>query len=221
MRYFEYDHSRSHLVAQRILSADWRGWPVTDCYAAYNLIPGRHHRCWSHLLRDLHDLQQAHAAHAQVVLWVMDVRQLYADAHTWLVAHPAPARAERRTEYADLFTRACRLDEQYALTYDHLCCTLAKRVLRDQDELFQFVLVPGLPADNNLAGRSIRPLVTPALAVTGASVMRKISGGSRSAEGAKTRLTLASSLHTWADRNLNPFVECLRALQHPIAAASP
>ena len=50
VRYFEYDHSRSHLVAQRILSADWRGWLVTDFYAAYNLIPGRHQRCWSHLL---------------------------------------------------------------------------------------------------------------------------------------------------------------------------
>jgi hypothetical protein len=52
VRYFEYDHSRSHLVAQRILGADWRGWLVTDFYAAYNLIPGRHQRCWPHLLRD-------------------------------------------------------------------------------------------------------------------------------------------------------------------------
>ena len=70
VRYFEYDHSRSHLVAQRILGADWRGWLVTDFYAAYNLIPGRHQRCWSHLLRDLHDLNQAQAANAEVVLWV-------------------------------------------------------------------------------------------------------------------------------------------------------
>ena len=110
-------------------------------------------------------------------------------------AHPTPTLAERRTEYADLFTQVCRLGEKYALTYDHPCCTLAKRVLRHQDELFQFVLVPGLPADNNLAERSIRPLV----------IMRKISGGSRSAEGTATRLTLASLLHTWAARNLNPF----------------
>jgi len=211
VRYFEYDHSRSHLVAQRILSADWRGWLVTDFYAAYNLIPGRHQRCWSHLLRDLHDLTQEQAAHVEVALWVADVRKLYDDAHTWLAAHPAPTLAERRTEYADLFTRACRLGEQYALTYAHPCCTLAKRLLRHQDELFQFVLAPDLPADNNLAERSIRPLV----------IMRKISGGSRSAEGTKTRLALASLFHTWAARNLNPFVECLNALQTPIATASP
>jgi transposase len=211
VRYFEYDHSRSHLVAQRILGADWRGWLVTDFYAAYNLIPGHHQRCWSHLLRDLHDLKQAPTANPEVVQWVTDVRKLYDAAHTWLVAHPAPTLAERRTEYNDLFTQACRLGEQYALTYDHPCCTLAKRMLRHQDELFQFVLVPGLPADNNLAERSIRPLV----------IMRKISGGSRSSEGTKTRLTLASMFHTWAARHLNPFVECLTALQTPVATASP
>ena len=51
--------------------------------------------------------------------------------------------------------------------------------------------------------------------------MRKISGSSRSEEGTQTRLTLASLLGTWAARNLNPFVECLAALQQPTAAASP
>ena len=211
VRYFEFARSRSHLVPQRILGGKWRGWLVTDFYAAYNLIPGRHQRCWVHLLRDLHDLNQAQEAHPEVAPWVLDVRKLYDEAHTWLAAHPAPTVAERCTEYTDLFTRACGLGEQYARTYDHPCCTLAKRLLSYQDELFQFVLVPGLPADNNLAERSIRPLV----------IMRKISGGSRSAEGTKTRLTLASLLHTWAARNLNPFIECLTALQQPVATAPP
>lgn len=211
VRYFEFAHSRGHLIAQRILGAHWRGWLVTDFYAAYNLIPGRHQRCWVHLLRDLHDLRLAQAANPAVSQWATDVRQLYDDAQAWLAAHPTPTLAERRTEYADLFTRACRLGAQYALTYDHPCCALAKRLLRHQDELFQFVLVPGLPADNNLAERSIRPLV----------IMRKISGGSRSVEGTKTRLTLASLLQTWAARNLNPFAECLAALQHPTASAPP
>jgi hypothetical protein len=43
------------------------------------------------------------------------------------------------------------LGEQNALAHEHPCCTVAKRVLHHQDELFQFVLAPGLPADNNLA----------------------------------------------------------------------
>ncbi|MHB8597868.1 MAG: IS66 family transposase [Ktedonobacteraceae bacterium] len=45
--------------------------------------------------------------------------------------------------------------------------TLCERVERFLPELFVFVAVPGVPAHNNLAERSIRPLV----------VARKISGG--------------------------------------------
>ena len=71
-----------------------------------------------------------------------------------------------------------------------LAKALAKCLLRHEEELFQFVLVEGLSADNNLAERSIRPLV----------VIRKISAGSRSAEGGKTRMALASLFETWQAR---------------------
>ncbi len=83
--------------------------------------------------------------------------------------------------------------------------------MRHQDELFQFVLVSNLPADNNLAERSLRPLV----------VLQKVSGGSRSEEGTKTRLTLASLFSTWAARGQNPFLMCLTALRLPPATAPP
>jgi transposase len=74
--------------------------------------------------------------------------------------------------------------------------------------LTQFVLVAGLSADNNQAERRIRPLV----------VIRKISGGSRSPEGTKTRMVLASLFETWQARGLNPFDECLRPLSQAAAA---
>jgi transposase len=82
---------------------------------------------------------------------------------------------------------------------------LAKRLLLHLDALFQFVLVPGVSADNNLAERSVRPLV----------VMRKVSGGSQSPKGSQTRMTLASLFGTWRAKGLNPFQECLSLLsQH-------
>jgi FtsZ-binding cell division protein ZapB len=210
VRYFEFDFSRSHLVAQRILG-DFRGWLVTDFYAAYNLVRGRHQRCWSHLLRDLHTLKEEQAEQAEVLAWASALRALYDEAQAWLATHPPPTWMEREVLYTDLVRRLCRLGEQYAFTSTHPCYALAKRVLRHQDELFQFVLMPGLPADNNLAERSLRPLV----------VMRKISGGTRSPAGTRTRLTLASVFHTWAARHLNPFLECLAALQHLTATAPP
>ena len=53
-----------------------------------------------------------------------------------------------------------------------------------------------------MAERSIGSLV----------VIRKISGGSRSAEGTKTRMALANLFETWQARGLNPFDECLKPL---------
>jgi len=85
---------------------------------------------------------------------------------------------------------------------DHPCHALAQRLMRHQDELFQFVVRDGVSADNNLAERAIRPLV----------VIRKVSGGTRSDKGTKTRLGLASLFGTWHVRGANPFVECFRLL---------
>jgi len=214
VRYYEYSPSRSHHVAQRLLGAHFRGVLVSDFYAAYNLIPGRHQRCWAHLLADLHALKETHTERPEVLEWAQAVRQLYDEAQGWLAAQATPTLAERQQMYGSLHQRACELGQRHARDATHPCGTLAKRLLRHQDELFPFVLLPGLPADNNLAERSLRPLV----------IMRKISGGTRSPAGSQTRLTLASLFATWQARQLNPLLECLAALQHlaPTAqAASP
>lgn len=211
VRYYEYAASRGHQVAQRLLGERFRGVLVSDFYAAYNLLPGYHQRCWVHLLRDLHALQDEQAARDDVLQWAQQVRQLYADGQAWLAAHPAPSDAARAQQYQALHQRNVHLGQQHARDPAHPCGALAKRLLRHQDELFLFVRLPAVPADNNLAERSLRPLV----------IARKISGGTRSDAGSQTRLTLTSLLQTWAARNLNPFEECLAALQHPSATAPP
>jgi transposase len=75
VRYYEYATSRSHEVAERLLGERFRGVLVTDFYSAYNLIPGRHQRCWTHLLRDLHELKEEHAARDDLIQWAQQVRQ--------------------------------------------------------------------------------------------------------------------------------------------------
>jgi hypothetical protein len=89
----------------------------------------------------------------------------------------------------------------------HPCHALCKRLLRHQDELFQFVLVPGLASDNNLAERSVRPVV----------VTRKVSGGTQSPRGSTTRMALSSLFGTWQAKGLglNPFDQCLALLTQP------
>jgi len=211
IRYFEYNRSRGHLVPQHILGLAFRGWLVSDFYSAYNLLRGQHQRCWVHMLRDLHTLKEEHPEQADVVEWATAVRAVYEGAQAWLREQVQPTSEERRATYARVYERICALGQQYAQTDHHPCRVLARRLLRHQEELFQFVLVPDLPADNNLAERALRPLV----------IARKISGGTRSPAGTQTRLTLASVFGTWAARHLNPFRECLAALCRPTANAPP
>jgi hypothetical protein len=209
-RLYEYDHSRAGAVAKRILGHSFKGTLVTDFYAAYNDLPCEHQRCWVHLLRDLHELKEDHKDDEQVLSWAERVRQLYDQAQDALQGKGRwgrwpPTQQQREMLYIELVEGVAQLTGRYANAKEHgthPCHTLSKRLMLHQDSLFQFVLQEGLSADNNLAERSIRPVV----------VMRKVSGGSQSERGSRTRMILASLFGTWRAKGLNPFSECLALL---------
>jgi cell division protein FtsB len=211
IRYYEFDPSRSHEVVSRVLDDKFHGHLVSDFYAAYNDYGCRKQRCWTHFLRDLHELKAKHADKPEVVKWAQDVRALYDEAQEWLGKAANPSREQREAKYVSLVGRAHQLGMKHSPDKGHSCWALAKRILRHEDELFQFVLVEGLSASNNLAERSIRPLV----------VVRKISGGSRSPSGTKPRMALASLFGTWTARGLNPFAQCLVLLTQQSAPSPP
>ena len=212
-RYYEYDRSRAGAVARRILGAQFKGTLVTDFYAAYNDFPGEHQRCWVHLLRDVHGLKEEHKDNEEVLGWAARLRGLYDTAQDALVGTGRwgrwpPTEEQREVLYIESVQATAELAGRYANAKEHSahpCHTLCKRLLLHLDSLFQFVLQPGLSADNNLAERSIRPVV----------VMRKVSGGSQSERGSRTRMTLASLFGTWRAKGLNPFNECLFLLSAP------
>lgn len=212
-RYYEYDRSRAGAVAKRILGTQYKGTLVTDFYAAYNDLPCEHQRCWVHLLRDLHELKEEHKDNEEVLSWAAQLRGLYDRAQDSLNGKGRwgrwpPTEQQREMLYIELVGGAAELAGRYANAKAHSahpCHTLSKRLMLHQDSLFQFVLQSGLSADNNLAERSIRPVV----------VMRKVSGGSQSPRGSRTRMTLASLFGTWRAKGLNPFSECLFLLSHP------
>lgn len=207
VRYYEYDVSRAQAVVKRFLNGQFSGHLVSDFYCGYNDYAGKHQRCWAHLLRDLHHLKEAHPSSGEVQAWAQAVQATYDAAQAWLAAHTHSPPVEREAQYVTLTSQTHELGLRYARVKAHACQALAKRLLRHEDELFQFVLVEGLSADNNLAERAIRPLV----------VIRKVSGGSRSAAGTKTRMALASLFHTWQARGQNGFDQCLALLSQPAA----
>jgi len=204
IRYYEYDRSRAGAVVTRLLGDAFQGHLVSDFYGGYNVYRGPHQRCWVHLLRDLKQLRDEQQADGERLAWALAVHLQYQLAQE---AAGLDNPHERRRHYDALWQRTQLLGLQYAQVKGDPCQALAKRLLRHIDELYQFVLHPTVPADNNLAERAPRPLV----------VQRKVSGGSRSHAGSQTRFGLASLFHTWQARHLNPYREFLNLLVQPMA----
>ena len=210
IRYYEYHHSRSGEVVKQLIGENFQGVLGSDFYAGYNIHQGLHQRCWVHFLRDVHDLKDDFPQNEELLGWAKDVKALYEEAVTWVAEHldanPSPRKPQRaRVAQQHAFEqRLWKLCQPYAHT-DAPHHTLCERVERFLPELFVFVAVPGVPAHNNLAERSVRPLV----------VARKISGGTRSPKGSQTRMGLASLFGTWMAQHLNPFRQCLAFLSSP------
>ena len=202
-RYYERHASRAGSVINAMVGEAFTGVLTTDFYAGYNDTPGgRHQRCWVHLLRDLHALQAEHAEHAEVLAWATALRAVYTQACAARTAEVAARQQARTAGEAALWA----LGQQYAGDKGHPCAQLAKRLLRHHGELLVFLTAPGVTPDNNAAERSVRPLV----------VARKISGGSRSARGSATHMTLASVVQTCRATSREVFATLLRLFQSPL-----
>lgn len=207
IRYYEYHHSRAKEGVTHLIGNDYGGVLGSDFYAGYNVHEGLHQRCWVHFLRDVHKLKELHPTNEPLLAWATMVKDLYDEAVAWSEQAPtltlSPRMLEQvRPEQQHVFERklmdVCRPSLGTQTPQRVLC----ERVERFLPELFVFVAIPGVPAHNNLAERSVRPLV----------IARKISGGTRSPKGSHTRMGLASLFGTWMAQKLNPFHQCLAAL---------
>jgi transposase len=210
IRYDEYHHSRAGEVIKQVIGEDFQGVLGSDFYAGYTIHQGLHQRCWVHFFRDIHDLKKLYPHDEVVLTWAKDVKTVYEQAVVWGEQPLDPSLPPRQRD-------RIRLVEQHAFEqrlwklcqpYVHTTVpqhTLCERVEQFLPELFVFVALPGVPAHNNLAEWSVRPLV----------IARKISSGTRSPRGSETRMGLASLFGTWIAQHLNPFRQCLALLTSP------
>ena len=180
VRYFLHRPSRGRQVVEEVLGEEFEGVLVSDFYGAYNVYQGPHQRCWTHLLRDIHQLKERFPEHERLAKWAQEVRQVYDQAQSYPGPDPGlPAtvqRVEQQQRYQQWLWSICK---PY-LGSDAPMRVLCQRVERFLPELFTFVAEPRASADNNAAERSLRPPV----------VSRKISGGTRSEPGSETKSIL-------------------------------
>jgi transposase/uncharacterized coiled-coil protein SlyX len=190
---------RNKEVVDEVLGPAFTGVLVTDFYAAYDHYDGPHQRCWAHLLREIHGLGERHPSDATLRAWADQVRAIYERARRVTGPTPARRRAQRQCE-AELLA-ACQpyLEADAAVVPQ---ATLCRRIDKYLPELFTFVADPAVPATNNAAERSVRPVV----------IQRKISGGTRSQAGTTVFTRLATLFGTWRARGLDPLAACQRLL---------
>ena len=198
VRYFVHRLSRANTVVKEVLGDEFEGVLVSDFYGAYNVYQGPHQRCWTHLLRDIHELKERFPQHQGLAQWSRQVREVYDRAQ----AYPGPdpglpdtVRQARRLKQQQEYQRQLLSVCKPYLGGDAPMRVLCQRVERFLPELFTFIAEPLASADNNAAERSLRPPV----------VSRKISGGTRSGRGSETKSILASLFGTWRLRGQNPY----------------
>jgi hypothetical protein len=217
LRLFRRSRSRAGAVAEQLLGEDYRGVVVSDFFGAYDRIGQRggvQQRCWAHLLRDVHDLTAAHPDDRRLQRWAEALHALYAEAVAWAAQATAdgarPILRERaRDRFEGRLVALCAAQPAASPQ-----ATLCQRVERYRADLFTFVADPAVPPTNNAAERALRPLV----------IARKVSGGTRSAAGTKTRMVLQSLVATWEVRGQDPIAELLallRAPRHPTPELAP
>ena len=187
--------------AADFFTQEFGGILVSDFWGAYNaVVCALRQTCLVHLLRDLEHVEKYKSPSVHWPAFAKLLRRLLADAiRLWRRRDELPPET-----YAS--RRQCltaRLDELIATPWeDSQARRLIKRLRRHRGDLFTFLDHAGVPFENNLAERAIRPAV----------IIRKNSYGNRSEQGADVQAILMSVFFTLKKRGHNPIHSICAAL---------
>ena len=187
---FLFRQTRAASVPQQVFGKPWLpGCLIVDRYGGYNKLPCAIQYCYSHLLREVQDLDKEFPDTAEVQAFVSTAAPQLALAmglRTQPISDPEFAR-----QAAALKAQLIAIMEEPA---QHLGIRRIQEIFRaNGDRLYHWAEDRRIPADNNLAERDLRPTV----------IARKVSFGSQSDAGAQTRGVLMSVLHTLKKRQVD------------------
>jgi transposase len=155
---------------------------VVDRYNGYNKLPVEIQYCYAHLLRTVKDLEKDFPENAEIKSFVDALAPQLTNAISLRTLDITDRQFKRqaakiKNEILNIVNRRAR----------HPAIQKIQDIFREKSSrLYHWAEDRNVPADNNLAERELRPLV----------IARKISFGSQSDAGAKTREILMTVLHT-------------------------
>lgn len=195
--------SRAGKIAARELGKDFGGIVVADFFGAYNKLSCEQQKCVVHLLWELRECAKKNTT-AEFSAFRKKLKRVIADAMRLVSADGfSPESHEDR-----IWRLHDRLAGLGGAAYSNADCRrLAKRLRQYEGSMFTFLFHPGVvTADNNRAERAIRPAV----------VIRKISGGSRSPNGATATADIMTLSQTCRLNGISFVPYLLAALRHQL-----
>ncbi len=180
---YRFRGSRSGRIAREVFgNKPLPGVLLVDRYGGYNRMPCSLQYCYAHLVRDVKDLGKAFPEDPEV--------QAFVEALVPQLASAISLRG-RNLPRRQFLRQAAQIKGRILAIVNHPAHHPAVQTMQDlfrekADRMYHWADDPQIPADNNRAERELRPLV----------IARKISFGSQSEAGARTRETLMTMLHT-------------------------
>lgn len=190
MTLFLFRKTRSSAVPQEVFGDGRRiGTLVVDRYGGYNRLRGRIQYCYAHLLRDVQDLEKEFPENTEVAAFVNTMAPLLTEA-----CHLRGQSIDDAAYYSRAREIQVEIEKAAKRAALHPGIQHIQNLFREhRDRMFHWVADRRVPAENNLAERQLRPTV----------IARKVSFGSQSDNGAKTREILMSILHTLKARGFD------------------
>jgi len=195
---------RGYEQSVAILGAEYDGFLVHDGWAPYyRFALAFHQSCLAHLLKRCREMAQiaspAALAFPRAVEHVLQTGLELRDRHE----RGEISEHGMRTATGKLEAKLDRMLETRRRNAANR--RLARHLEHEQIWMFTFLHCFGLDATNNAAERAIRGMV----------IARKVWGGSRTWEGARTQQILASVLRTCWQQGKDAFTRCVRLLRAP------
>jgi len=193
---FSFQNTRSASVPRSIFGEKkLPGVLVVDRYNAYNKAPVAIQYCYAHLLRDVEKLTNDFSDNSEVQSYVSVLIPLLAQA-----MHLRTQSLSDKKYYQQAQQIQNKIMEINQAPAQHLAIRAMQDLFNtNEHRLYHWVRDRRVPPDNNLAERDLRPTV----------IARKVSFGSSSDAGAKTRSVLMSVVHTLNKRRGNQSLESI------------
>ena len=192
---------RGYEQAVAILSAEYDGFLVHDGWAPYYRFRCAFHQsCLAHLLKRCREM--AHLASPAALAFPRAVEDLLETSLELRHRH-AQGEVSKRGLAITAGKLEAKLDRMLGTRRRNPANRrLARHLEHERLWLFTFLHCPGLDATNNAAERALRGMV----------IARKVWGGNRTWNGARTHQILASVLRTCWQQGKDAFTRCVRLL---------